>query len=277
MAILKILVACVLMTVVSAGHYCEDDFPWDDPRLPQTVRPVHYDLVVHPNLTDFTFRGSVNVVLNVTEPTDLIVLNSADLVLENVRLKTANGETVAISFSQCAEREQLAITVEDERDMGERSMTMYNLSMVFRGNLTDALRGLYRSSYRNENGTRKYVGGRGFLKREGWHSGFRYMAVTQFSPTDARRMFPCWDEPLFKATFRTSIIRDPYTTALSNMPLVSTTSQPDNLLRDDFETTLKMSTYLIAVVVFDFPRQSKRTRNGVEVRVDGEHGGIGCA
>jgi aminopeptidase N len=226
---------------------CDEEFPWDEARLPQTVFPIHYDLVVHPNLTDFTFRGSVNIVLNVTEATDLIVLNSADLVIDNVRLRSPNDEILSIAWRLCGAREQLAITVEDENDLGIRVMETYNLSMTFRGNLTDTLKGLYRSSYKSENGVRKY------------------MAVTQFSPTDARRMFPCWDEPLFKATFRTSIIRDPSAVSLSNMPILNTVQQADNLQMDNFETTLKMSTYLIAVVVFDFPKMSKRTKTGVEV------------
>jgi len=244
-----VAILCLVWICQSEGldHPCGDDFPWDDPRLPQTILPIHYDLVVHPNLTDFTFRGSVNIILNVTEASDIVVLNSADLEIENLRLESSNEENLLVSWRLCPAREQLAITIEGEDDLGIRVGDTYNLSMTFRGKLSDQLRGLYRSSYRTDNGTRKY------------------MAITQFSPTDARRMFPCWDEPLFKATFRTSIIRDPSTISLSNMPLMATVHQPDSLERDNFGTTLKMSTYLIAVVNFDFPKSIKKTKNGVQV------------
>lgn len=156
-AFIKIVAVCLALLWPSEAvkQPCGDDFPWDDPRLPQTILPIHYDLVVHPNLTDFTFRGSVNIVLNVTEASDIVVLNSVELEIENLRLVSSNDENLQVSWRLCPDREQLAITVEDEEDLGIRAGDIYNLSMTFRGKLTDQLRGLYRSSYRTESGARK--------------------------------------------------------------------------------------------------------------------------
>lgn len=122
------------------------------------------------------------------------------------------------------------------------------MDIVFSGVLNDKLRGLYRSKYLNEKGEE------------------RFAAVTQFESTDARRCFPCWDEPALKATFDISLIVPPDLVALSNMP-VKTSNKQGDLLSYHFETTPIMSTYLVAVVVGEYDYIESKSADGVVVRV----------
>lgn len=94
----------------------------------------------------------------------------------------------------------------------------------------------------------------------------KYAAVTQFEATDARRCFPCWDEPSLKATFDISLVVPQKLEALSNMP-VRKTSTVGSLVRYDFETTPIMSTYLVAAVVGEYDYVEDRSTDGVLVRV----------
>lgn len=125
---------------------------------------------------------------------------------------------------------------------------MYNLKIDFRGILNDKLKGLYKSKYVNTKGEEQYA------------------AVTQFESTDARRCFPCWDEPALKATFDINLIVPPNLEALSNMP-VKSTSNTDDLIKYEFERTPIMSTYLVAIVVGEYDYVEDKSSDGVLVRV----------
>jgi puromycin-sensitive aminopeptidase len=106
----------------------------------------------------------------------------------------------------------------------------WRLRLTFTGILNDKLRGFYRSSYKDPSGEP------------------RLMAATQFEATDARRAFPCWDEPAFKAVFAVTLVIDPKLTAVSNTSIVSERAERGRKVVT-FADTMKMSTYLVAFVV----------------------------
>lgn len=124
----------------------------------------------------------------------------------------------------------------------------YEMDIVFDGEINDKMKGLYRSKYVNEKGEDQYA------------------AVTQFESTDARRCFPCWDEPALKATFDITLIVPPKLVALSNMPVKETINVGD-LIRYEFERTPIMSTYLVATVVGEYDYVEGHSADGVLVRV----------
>ncbi len=124
------------------------------------------------------------------------------------------------------------------------------LLIEFTGLLNDKLKGFYRSKYIHPSGEE------------------RYAATTQFEAADARRCFPCWDEPALKATFDVTIVADKDKTVLSNMPLIDSVpvEGSSSLYRFRFERTPIMSTYLVAFVVGEYDYVEERDRNGVLIR-----------
>ncbi|PIO38912.1 hypothetical protein AB205_0151840 [Aquarana catesbeiana] len=125
------------------------------------------------------------------------------------------------------------------------------LKIDFVGELNDKMKGFYRSKYNTASGE------------------VRYAAVTQFEATDARRAFPCWDEPAIKATFDVILIVPKDRVALSNMNLIERKAYPDdnNLVEVKFARTPTMSTYLVAFVVGEYDFVEARSSDGVLVRV----------
>ncbi len=125
----------------------------------------------------------------------------------------------------------------------------HQLRMRFTGILNDQLHGFYRSTFTTDEGAKRVI------------------AVTQFEATDARRAFPCWDEPDFKATFAITLVVDEDLLALSNGAIVSEEPVPGGRRKVTFAETMPMSTYVVAMVVGPFELTSPVTVDGVDLRV----------
>ena len=170
-------------------------------RLPTNVNPVHSEISLRPDLENFTFHGEESILITVTEETKSISLNSIDINITRAILTTKNGDTqVPIETSFNEEYETVTFKFEKDVPSGESE-----LSIVFEGTLNDQLRGFYRSQYTNPEGEQKYL------------------ATTQFEATDARRAFPCWDDPAIKATFDVTLVVPNDLVAISNTQIESET------------------------------------------------------
>ncbi len=195
-------------------------------RLPQHVIPTRYDLRLEPDLKAFTFRGEETVTLTINEATSEIVLNAVELQILDVVIEQDDARTshrAVIEPEESTERCRF-------RFPAVLQPGTWRLTLSFRGTLNDKLRGFYRSVYHDSN------------EKE------QPLAATQFEATDARRCFPCWDEPAFKAVFSATLAIDPAMTAVSNTAVVSERLEDGKkVLR--FAETIRMSTYLVAFVV----------------------------
>ena len=174
----------------------------------------------------------------IKEPVNSITLNSAEIAFQSVTI-TAAGRQQSAVVSLDAEKQQATFTFPAPIPAGKAV-----LSIVYTGILNNELRGFYLSKTARRN-----------------------YAVTQFEPTDARRAFPSFDEPAFKATFDISLVVDAGDTAISNSPITADTPGPGagkHTLK--FLTTPKMSTYLVAFLVGDF-QCTAGEQDGVAIRV----------
>ena len=216
-----------------------------DYRLPTDVRPTHYDLTLAPSLTDFTFRGEESIALEVARPTSRIIVNTAEVAVQSARLSLAVGGAVAASRIETDEDAETT-TLSFDHDLPSGTAILH---LQFTGTLNDQLRGFYRSRYTGADGQQ------GFL------------ATTQFEATDARRAFPCWDEPAVKATFRVTLVVPSELAAISNTPVESETPLGNGTKAVRFAESPKMSTYLLAFLVGDFASVEATAANGTMMRV----------
>uniref|UniRef100_A0A3B4EGB5 Aminopeptidase n=1 Tax=Pygocentrus nattereri TaxID=42514 RepID=A0A3B4EGB5_PYGNA len=222
-------------------------FPWNKMRLPQAASPLHYDLLIHPNLTSLDFAGSVKIQVEAHEETNTIVLHSKDLnITKAALLASAEGEGQIVKVLEYPAYQQIAL-VSDSTVLKKGGI--YFIELEFVAKLSDSFNGFYRSTYRTREGEE------------------RILATTQFEPTSARAAFPCFDEPTFKANFSIRIRRESRHISISNMPKLRTLALPDSLVEDQFDVTVKMSTYLVAFIVCDFLSISKNTEHGVKISV----------
>ena len=166
-------------------------------RLPGTAIPSHYDLTLAPDLATATFAGDETIAVNVPKPTDRIVLNAAEITFERVTIES-NGRSFTASTSLDAERQQATLTPPQQLPAGAAT-----IHIRYRGILNDQLRGFYLS----KTAKRRY-------------------AVTQLEATDARRMFPSFDEPALKATFSITALIDAGDHAISNGAVTSDAPGP---------------------------------------------------
>uniref|UniRef100_A0A8C2GMI9 Aminopeptidase n=1 Tax=Cyprinus carpio TaxID=7962 RepID=A0A8C2GMI9_CYPCA len=224
-----------------------EPFPWNKMRLPDTVSPLHYHLLIHPNLTSLDFTGMVRIQIEVHENTKNIILHSKDLHISNARLLDSDiGQLQALKVLEYPYFQQIALI--SEHALLKRGH-VYSIQLEFAANLSESFHGFYKSTYRTSKGD------------------LRVVASTQFEPTSARAAFPCFDEPAFKANFSVRIRREAKHIALSNMPKVLTLELPGGLFEDQFDVSVKMSTYLVAFIVSDFLSISRTSQHGVQISV----------
>ena len=213
--------------------------------LPTSVRPVKYRLTMEPNLGDFTFRGEETVDIQVLEPTSAISLDCIEIAIQSCRLTLDDGASFSPTATLFDEpRETVTFDFGSTIPSGAA-----RLDIRFTGELNDKLRGFYRSHYTDAEGKE------------------RYLATTQFEATDARRAFPCWDEPALKATFEVTLVVPSGLVAVSNMPAVSETEVTEGAKEIRFAETPIMSTYLLAFIVGDLASVEQQAEDGTLVRV----------
>ncbi len=212
----------------------------DDPyRLPTDVVPSSYDLVLEPDLGSASFVGEVTIQVEVVEPTDEVVLNAIDLQLD---MADVDGRAAEVTLD--AEHGRASLRLAAPLAVGPATV-----HIRFRGILNDKLRGFYRSTFKDSSGTEHTI------------------ATTQFESTDARRAFPCWDEPVLKATFSVTLIVPEGLLAVSNAAVASEELTPDGRRRVVFQPTMKMSTYLVAFIVGPLTATEAVDVDGVPLRV----------
>uniref|UniRef100_A0A2K6UMK3 Aminopeptidase n=1 Tax=Saimiri boliviensis boliviensis TaxID=39432 RepID=A0A2K6UMK3_SAIBB len=174
-------------------------------------------------------------------------MNCADIDIITASYAPEGDEEIhATGFNYQNEDEKVTLSFPSTLQTG-----MGTLKIDFVGELNDKMKGFYRSKYTTPSGE------------------VRYAAVTQFEATDARRAFPCWDEPAIKATFDISLVVPKDRVALSNMNVIDRKPYPDdeNLVEVKFARTPVMSTYLVAFVVGEYDFVETRSKDGVCVRV----------
>ena len=212
-----VLVACL----IGSGPFST---PAHAERLPATVVPSHYDLSFAVDLVGARFDGSETIRVDISQPTHTVVLHAIEITFHEVTI-TAGSATQTATVSLNEQQQTATLTVPRALAKGPA-----DIHLSYTGILNDKLRGFYLST----------------------DTGRRY-AVTQFEATDARRAFPGFDEPAFKATFDVSLTIDRGDTAISNGRMLSDTPAPDGLRHTvRFSTTPKMSTYLVALAVGRF-------------------------
>jgi aminopeptidase N len=199
--------------------------PENPHRLPRTVVPRRYDLTLAPDLDAATFAGHETVAVEVAEPTAEIVLNAADLEIDEAVALPGDGEegddgvALVATVSLDAGAERATLSFPEPLPPGPA-----RLQLRFRGVLNDKLVGFYRSTFTDDGGAE------------------RVLATTQMEATDARRAFPCWDEPDAKAVFGVTLVVPDDLLAISNAGELSRTPAGDGTVAVRFADTMPMST-----------------------------------
>jgi tricorn protease interacting factor F2/3 len=201
--------------------------------------PINYQLTFEPDLKKFTFFGTETITVSCKKPTKKITMHCAELKIKYCIVKSED-DVISSTTKTNENREELFI------NLSKKIKGIVTITLEFQGILNDRLLGFYRSQYK-QNGKTKYL------------------ATTQFEAADARRAFPCWDEPEAKATFEISIIADNKFTAISNMPIKSKKKIKNKTLYK-FEKTPVVSTYLIYLGVGEFEYLTGKTGK-VQIRV----------
>ncbi|XP_063969459.1 glutamyl aminopeptidase-like [Lytechinus pictus] len=230
-----------------AGPGVTNDEEWHELRLPTSVKPTHYHLLLHPNLTTNYFTGEVTIDITVTANTmyPRLHIKAMDIANETVKITDMNDNEQAIKRVFTYEpNEFLIMEMETPLVPGD-----YHLYIEFGGWLNQTIVGFYKSVYVDAQGNDRAI------------------ATSKFQPTDARRAFPCFDEPAFKANYTTSLVHPEDYIALSNMDVKVTENYENGLEVTHFNPSVPMSTYLACFIVCQFEYKEMNTSSNIPFRV----------
>ncbi len=202
------------------------DFATTPGKLPKHVVPVHYALALAPDLDKLTFAGAATIDIDVKAPTATLVLNALDLRIEAAAVTGEDAPIIALD----APAQTVTLTFPRPLAIGR-----HQLRMTYTGRINRFGRGLYMVDYPTGDGTRR-------------------MLSSQLEPTDARRIFPGWDEPAFKATFALTVTVPQAFLAVSNMPIAREEPAADGTKQVAFQPTPPMSSYLFVLAAGDLER-----------------------
>ncbi|HEY3663516.1 MAG TPA: M1 family metallopeptidase [Chthoniobacterales bacterium] len=217
------------------------DFATTPGKLPKEVRPTEYAIRIAPNVEKLTFTGSETVKIQVDKPVTKLVLNALEMEIESA---SVDGQALPKkSIVLDAKEQTLTLALPNEIAAGE-----HEIALKFDGKINAQGQGLFYARYQEQGTNEKKI-----------------MLGTQFEPTDARRMFPCWDEPSFRAKFQLTAIVPEKFSAVSNMPVEGETKiEGGKEVR--FGVSPSMSSYLVVLCAgeLDF---IEAEQDGVKLRV----------
>lgn len=231
---------------VKSANTVKEDYK----RLPNNCRPEKYDLYFEPDLATGEFEGTETLFFNIVRATDRIVLNSVDLSvfeasIAQTGVKLAHGEWIKAEIEKDVKGEKVVLKLPRSLKAGS-----YELSVKFNGRLSTKMEGFYLSTFKDKDGKEHKI------------------ATTQMEPTDARRMFPCFDEPEYKAAFKVTVAVDPALAAISNAAVeFEKIDQRRNKKVVSFKATPLMSTYLFALIVGPFESTEALVIDGKKIKV----------
>ncbi|XP_062552092.1 aminopeptidase N isoform X2 [Armigeres subalbatus] len=215
------------------GVYSEEEDTQDLITRSHGWAPSHYKLTIEPNFEQSINNGTVviSIVRDTTYGNDLlpIVLDMNQITILSSQVLDSDNQDIAFDAIYGRNNQSYVIRIK------ENGVNVHNITVIldFESQLSDTLQGFYKGSFVDEENGQK-----------------SWFASTQFSPIDARRAFPCFDSPDMKATFEVSLVHPvDKTMFLSNTEHIKTSISRPGFLKEDFEVTPKMSTYLVAFIV----------------------------
>ena len=210
-------------------------------RLPKMVIPSYYSITIKPDLDSEKFSGSETITLTVKDKINSIKLNSIGLKIDKAEIRDVGLKSINISEDK--DHETISVNFKEYLNPGE-----YKLDLEFHGDLDNSLRGFYLSRYKDDKGVDHKIG------------------TTQFESTDARRAFPCFDEPEFKSVFSITleVPKGLFTVSNTGIKNITNTNSHDIY---EFEDSIKMSTYLVAFVIGPFEATDPVDVDGVPLRI----------
>jgi len=225
-----ILLAAFAAAVCAAHALAEPRFAFANTpgKLPKDVVPSHYALRIAPG-TD-RFEAEADIDIDVKRPVHAIVLNASELSFKSVKLRASAGKETTLAPTFDPQQGMVALAP----PQGPIAAGSYRLSIAYSGRIGRHTQGLYQIAYKQNEGERLVE---------------KSMLATHMEPVNARRLFPGWDEPVFRATFEIVAVTDESLTVVSNMPQAGVKPLPGGKKEVTFAKSVPMSTYLVALFI----------------------------